>query len=94
METKEATNGLKAIFTERIHLFLCSGYYETYYNDAVIVSKILGIPLSRRYRWKDRDKGLESFPLVKIPIEALDIYLPHLIMAGKKVTICNQFDSP
>ncbi len=64
-------------------------FYETFYEDARTISKILGIALTRRSHGKTAD-----VPLAGFPFHALDSYLPKLIQSGNKVAICEQVEDP
>ncbi len=81
---------LKAKNPDAIMLFRCGDFYETYADDAIEASKILGITLTRR------SNGKQSQPLAMagFPHHALDVYLPKLIRAGKRVAICDQLEDP
>ncbi|HZK04085.1 MAG TPA: DNA mismatch repair protein MutS [Bacteroidaceae bacterium] len=81
---------LKAKHPDAILLFRCGDFYETYSTDAVIASKILGITLTRR----STKKSLNEPHMAGFPYHALDIYLPKLIRAGKRVAICEQLEDP
>ena len=81
---------LKAKHPDALMLFRCGDFYETYCDDAVEASKILGITLTRR------NNGGESgsAAMAGFPHHALDTYLPKLIRAGKRVAICDQLEDP
>ncbi len=81
---------LKAKHPDAILLFRCGDFYETYSTDAVIASEILGITLTRR----STKKSLNEPHMAGFPYHALDIYLPKLIRAGKRVAICEQLEDP
>lgn len=81
---------LKAKHPDAILLFRCGDFYETYCDDAVEASKILGITLTRRSNGS-AEKGSE---MAGFPHHALDTYLPKLIRAGKRVAICDQLEDP
>ena len=70
-------------------LFRCGDFYETYCDDAVEASRILGITLTRRNN--GASAGAE---MAGVPHHALDTYLPKLIRAGKRVAICDQLEDP
>lgn len=70
-------------------LFRCGDFYETYCDDAVEASKILGITLTRRNNGASAGAEMAGFPH-----HALDTYLPKLIRAGKRVAICDQLEDP
>ena len=70
-------------------LFRCGDFYETYCDDAVEASRILGITLTRRNNGASSGAEMAGFPH-----HALDTYLPKLIRAGKRVAICDQLEDP
>ncbi len=80
---------LKAKHPDAIMLFRCGDFYETYSEDAVVASEILGITLTKR----DNGQG-KSVEMAGFPHHALDTYLPKLIRAGKRVAICDQLEDP
>ena len=81
---------LKAKHPDALMLFRCGDFYETYCEDAVAASKILGITLTRR------NNGVTSgsAEMAGFPHHALDTYLPKLIRAGRRVAICDQLEDP
>ena len=81
---------LKAKHPDAVLLFRCGDFYETYLEDAVIASRILGITLTRRNNGNNC-KGAE---MAGFPFHALDTYLPKLVRAGKRVAICDQLEDP
>ena len=80
---------LKAKHPDAVLLFRCGDFYETYCEDAVIASSILGITLTRRNNGYNKGDEMAGFPH-----HALDTYLPKLIRAGKRVAICDQLEDP
>lgn len=80
---------LKAKHPNAIMLFRCGDFYETYGDDAIEASKILGITLTRRNNGASQGAEMAGFPH-----HALDTYLPKLIRAGKRVAICDQLEDP
>ena len=81
---------LKSQHPDAILLFRCGDFYETYCEDAVTASQILGITLTRR-----NNKGTTaSTEMAGFPHHALDTYLPKLIRAGHRVAICDQLEDP
>ena len=70
-------------------LFRCGDFYETYCDDAVEASRILGITLTRRNNGASSGAEMAGFPH-----HALDTYLPKLIRAGKRVAIYDQLEDP
>ena len=83
---------LKKKHPEAIMLFRCGDFYETYADDAVTASEILGITLTKRNNGKD-STGTSTY-MAGFPHHALDTYLPKLIRAGKRVAICDQLEDP
>jgi len=83
---------LKAKHPDALLLFRCGDFYETYCDDAVTASKILGITLTRRNN--GRGTSAETAAMAGFPHHALDTYLPKLIRAGKRVAICDQLEDP
>ncbi len=71
-------------------LFRCGDFYETYSDDAVVASKILGITLTKRNNGGSGDVT----EMAGFPHHALDTYLPKLIRAGRRVAICDQLEDP
>ena len=82
---KDQYECLKSKYPDRILLFRCGDFYESYFDDAKKVSEILGITLTRR-------KG-ESMYMAGFLYTALDIYLPKLIRAGLRIAICDEIFS-
>ena len=80
---------LKAKHPDAVLLFRCGDFYETYCDDAVIASRILGITLTKRNNGASMGDEMAGFPH-----HALDTYLPKLIRAGKRVAICDQLEDP
>ena len=80
---------LKAKHPDAVLLFRCGDFYETYCDDAVIASQILGITLTKRNNGYNKGDEMAGFPH-----HALDTYLPKLIRAGKRVAICDQLEDP
>ncbi len=80
----------KAKYPEALLLFRCGDFYETYCEDAVIASRILGITLTKR----NNGAGAKGDEMAGFPHHALDTYLPKLIRAGKRVAICDQLEDP
>nr|WP_308571833.1 DNA mismatch repair protein MutS [uncultured Prevotella sp.] len=81
---------LKAKHPDALMLFRCGDFYETYCQDAIEASKILGITLTRRNNGGNHG----SAEMAGFPHHALDTYLPKLIRAGKRVAICDQLEDP
>ena len=80
---------LKAKHPDAIMLFRCGDFYETYSEDAVAASEILGITLTKRANGQNKTIEMAGFPH-----HALDTYLPKLIRAGRRVAICDQLEDP
>ena len=80
---------LKAKHPDAILLFRVGDFYETYSQDAIVASEILGITLTRRANGAARTLEMAGFPH-----HALDTYLPKLVRAGKRVAICDQLEDP
>ena len=80
---------LKAKHPDAIMLFRCGDFYETYSEDAVTASEILGITLTKRANGQGKTVDMAGFPH-----HALDTYLPKLIRAGRRVAICDQLEDP
>ena len=81
---------LKSKDPDALLLFRCGDFYETYCDDAIEASGILGITLTRR----SNGNGQKDTPMAGFPYHALDTYLPKLIRAGKRVAICDQLEDP
>lgn len=82
-------NEMKKKHPDAILLFRVGDFYETFCEDAVTASEILGITLTKRANGKAMSVALAGFPH-----HALDTYLPKLIRAGKRVAICEQLEDP
>ena len=82
---------LKAKHPDAIMLFRCGDFYETYCEDAVVASEILGITLTKR---NNGGKNGEPVEMAGFPYHALDTYLPKLVRAGRRVAICDQLEDP
>lgn len=80
---------IKAQHPEAILLYRVGDFYETYSDDAVLASKVLGIVLTKR---SNGDKG--SIEMAGFPHHAIDTYLQKLVRAGYKVAICDQLEDP
>ena len=81
---------LKAKHPDAVLLFRCGDFYETYCEDAVTASRILGITLTRR---GNEAGGRTETEMAGFPHHALDTYLPKLVRAGKRVAIVGGGDS-
>ena len=80
----------KAKHPDAVLLFRCGDFYETYGEDAVVASEILGITLTRRNNGGQAD----ALEMAGFPYHALDTYLPRLVRAGRRVAICDQLEDP
>jgi len=75
-------NSIKAKYPTAMLLFRVGDFYETFGDDAVKASKILGITLTKR------SNGSSNDALAGFPHHALDTYLPKLVRSGQRVAIC------
>ncbi len=82
-------NEIKAKYPDAILLFRVGDFYETFGEDAIISSKVLGITLTKRS--KDSASAIE---LAGFPHHSLDTYLHKLVKAGYRVAICDQLEDP
>jgi len=80
---------IKQKYPDTILLFRMGDFYETFEDDAIITSKVLGITLTKRAHGAAGD-----VPLAGFPHHALDSYLPKLVRAGYRVAICEQLEDP
>lgn len=80
---------MKRKHPDAVLLFRVGDFYETFAEDAITISDILGITLTRRGNGKSHYVELAGFPH-----HALDTYLPKLVRAGKRVAICEQLENP
>lgn len=80
---------MKKKHPDAILLFRVGDFYETFSEDAIEASSILGITLTRR-----ANGSAQSVELAGFPHHALDTYLPKLVRAGKRVAICEQLEDP
>lgn len=80
---------MKAKHPDAVLLFRVGDFYETFSDDAIVASEILGITLTRRANGSAQYVELAGFPH-----HALDTYLPKLVRAGKRVAICEQLEDP
>lgn len=79
----------KALHPEAILLYRVGDFFEAYSDDAVLVSKLLGLVLTHR---SNGEKG--STEMAGVPHHALQQYLPKLVRAGYKVAVCDQLEDP
>ena len=82
-------NAFKAKYPDAILLFRVGDFYETYGEDAIKASGVLGIVLTKRSNGAAADMAMAGFPH-----HALDTYLPKLVRAGLKTAICEQLEDP
>lgn len=80
---------VKAQYPEAVLLFRVGDFYETFADDALITSKVLGIVLTKR-----ANGSASSVPLAGFPHHSIDLYLPRLVRAGYKVAVCDQLEDP
>lgn len=80
---------MKSKHPDAVLLFRVGDFYETFSEDAITASEILGITLTRR-----ANGAASSVELAGFPHHALDTYLPKLVRAGKRVAICEQLEDP
>ncbi|TVR86057.1 MAG: DNA mismatch repair protein MutS [Saprospirales bacterium] len=79
---------MKAKYPDAILLFRVGDFYETFGEDAVIASKILGIILT------NRNNGGSKIELAGFPHHSMETYLPKLVKAGYRVAVCDQLEKP
>jgi len=82
---------IKRKHKDAILLFRMGDFYETFFEDANITSKVLNIVLTKRSTEKNKDTAP---PLAGFPVKAKDIYISKLVKAGYKVAICEQLENP
>ncbi|MCH8903546.1 MAG: DNA mismatch repair protein MutS [Bacteroidetes bacterium] len=82
-------NSIKSKYPDAILLFRMGDFYETFGQDAIIASSVLGIVLTKRAHGKSAEVELAGFPY-----HALDMYLPKLVRSGYRVAICEQLEDP
>ena len=80
---------IKAQHPEAVLLYRVGDFYETYSDDALLASKVLGLVLTKR---SNGDNG--SIPMAGFPHHAIELYLTKLIRAGYKVAVCDQLEDP
>ena len=80
---------VKAQHPEAMLLFRCGDFYETYGDDALTASKVLGIVLTKR-----SNAAPDAIPMAGFPHHSLETYLPRLVRAGYKVAVCDQLEDP
>ena len=82
-------NEIKAKYPDACLLFRVGDFYETFGEDAIRASKILGITLTKRGAGSDTETALAGFPH-----HSVNTYLPKLVKAGLRVAICDQLEDP
>lgn len=80
---------IKGKYKDEILMFRLGDFYEMFFNDAIIASKVLGLTLTKR----NREKG-EDVPLAGVPYHSVSGYISKLVDAGYKVAICEQMEDP
>ena len=80
---------IKDKYKDEILMFRLGDFYEMFYNDAIVASKILGLTLTKR----NREKGIDV-PLAGVPYHSVSGYISKLVDAGYKVAICEQVEDP
>lgn len=80
---------IKEKYPDTLLLFRMGDFFETFENDAVTASKVLGITLTKR-----SNGAASEVPLAGFPHHALDNYLPKLVKAGFRVAVCEQLEDP
>ena len=82
-------NEIKAKYPDAILLFRVGDFYETFGEDAVVASRVLGITLTKRSK-----ESASAVDLAGFPHHSLDTYLHKLVKAGYRVAICDQLEDP
>jgi DNA mismatch repair protein MutS len=80
---------MKQEYPDALLLFRMGDFYETFYDDAVTASKVLGIALTSRSR-----EGEAKIPLAGFPHHAVETYVARLVRAGHRVAVCDQVEDP
>ncbi len=78
----------KEKYPDAVLFFRMGDFYETFYEDARICSRVLGLALT------SRSKGPNPVPLAGVPYHAVDTYLKKMLQAGYKVAVCEQVEDP
>ncbi len=81
-------HSFKAKYPDAVLFFRMGDFYEMFYDDAVLASRVLGLALT------SRSKGDNAVPLAGVPYHAAESYLNRLIKAGYRVAICDQVEDP
>ncbi len=82
-------NAIKARHPQALLLFRVGDFYETFGEDAIVASKVLGIVLTKRGAGSSSEIELAGFPH-----HSMDTYLPKLVRAGHRVAVCDQLEDP
>ena len=82
-------NDIKSKYPNTILLFRVGDFYETFGEDAILASKVLGIVLTKRGAGSTSETELAGFPH-----HSIENYLPKLVKAGNRVAICDQLEDP
>jgi len=82
-------NAIKAKYPDAVLLFRVGDFYETFGQDAVIASQVLGITLTKRNNGQANSQDLAGFPH-----HSMDTYLHKLVKAGYRVAVCDQLEDP
>jgi len=85
----EQYNRIKSKYPDALLLFRVGDFYETFGQDAIVASGVLGIVLTKRNNGAAMYQELAGFPY-----HALDNYLPKLVKAGYRVAVCDQLEDP
>jgi len=85
----EQYNAIKSKCKDSILFFRMGDFYEMFYDDAVVASKVLGLTLTSRAHGK-----AEKVPLAGFPYHAVDVYLSKMLKAGYRVAVCEQVEDP
>ena len=80
---------IKSKYPDSVLLFRVGDFYETFHEDAIIASKVLGIILTKRGAGSNSETKLAGFPY-----HSLNNHLPKLVKAGCRVAICDQLEDP
>ncbi|MFN4191076.1 MAG: DNA mismatch repair protein MutS, partial [Pseudothermotoga sp.] len=75
---------IKSRYKDAILLFRLGDFYEAFFEDAQLVSRVLDLVLTHR----------QGAPMAGVPYHALNVYLKKLVQAGYKVAICDQLEDP
>ena len=80
---------MKDQYPDAVLFFRMGDFYETFYEDAEIASKVLGLTLTAR-----NQNGPNKIPLAGVPYHAVEKYIAELIRSGYKVAVCEQVEDP